>query len=112
MRTIIKWIKENLTLFDFYWMGTAAFIFLVGVLFVVLSTIKDLSEYRMKKDDFKVLENTVAVSKAEEKIIEEQLQQLKEDEVLLIQTYKNEKATIITIPADSLQYYADSLYNR
>jgi uncharacterized membrane protein (DUF106 family) len=77
------------------------------VLVVIVSVVQAYREVSKTTIDYK----KVRLTKKQYKTVAEAVAVLKEDEILIIQELKNEKQKIIILPADSLQYYADSLYS-
>lgn len=80
----------------------------VFVMVIILSIVRDLSHVSFNKENLKL---NKSYTRHQEKLINEKLKLLKENEVLLIQEFKNEQLRIKIIPADDLQHYADSLYS-
>lgn len=99
---VATWIKKNLIL-----------IVLMGLLIAlayVITTIILLA--RSVPSDLKLLNRQLPITAKEDSTVTNELRKLRDKEVLIIYAFKNEEIKVKRIPDDSLQYWADSLYNR
>lgn len=99
---VATWIKKNLIL-----------IVLMGLLIAlayVITTIILLA--RSVPSDLKLLNRQLPITAKEDSTVTNELRKLRDKEVLIIYAFKNEEIKVKRISDDSLQYWADSLYNR
>lgn len=119
---IPKWIKKliaskavgwALNAWEFiraFWPFVAAVVMLYTA-WVIIHTTNELRRIRLKQREVKVWNKKIETTAEDDSLIVSELRKLHEREVVIIYTYEDEKVRIKRIPDDSLQFWADSLYN-
>lgn len=79
---------------------------------VIVHTTNELRDIRLNQKDVKVWNKKIETTAEDDSLIVDELRKLREHELVIIYTHNDEKVRIKRIPDDSLQYWADSLYNR
>jgi hypothetical protein len=87
----------------------------VGVMlytaWVIIHTTNELRAIRLNQKQVKVWSHKIETTAEDDSLIVGELRKLREHEMVIIYTNIDEKVRIKRIPDDSLQYWADSLYN-
>jgi hypothetical protein len=78
---------------------------------VIIHTTNELRAIRLNQKEVKLWNKKIETTAEDDSLILGELRKLREREVVIIYTYQDEKVRIKRIPDDSLQYWADSLYN-
>lgn len=78
---------------------------------VIVNTTNELRSVRLNQKEVKVWSKKIETTAEDDSMIVGELRKLHEREVVIIYTYEDEKVRIKRIPDDSLQFWADSLYN-
>jgi hypothetical protein len=107
MKMILNWIRDRWALV----VGIAIpILVLLGLVWGTSRIVQGCK--RAKVAELNLWNKHVELSAAEDSVLVKEFEGLRENEVIIIATRKNEKTRIAKIPVDSLQYWADSLYNR
>lgn len=90
--------------------------FIVAALIVwfavsIIRSANELKDIRLNQKDVKLWNKKIETTAEDDSLIVRELRKLRENEVAIIYTYQNEEVHIKRIPNDSLQFWADSLYN-
>jgi len=79
---------------------------------VIIHTTNELRGIRLNRKDVKVWNKKIETTAEDDSLVVDELRKLREREIVIIYTHEDEKVRIKRIPDDSLQFWADSLYNR
>jgi hypothetical protein len=93
-----------------YW-EMLALVCIVLIVLIIGLTIQELHSAGISAKDINLWNKRVELSAEEDSTLKMELRRLRENEVIIIYTHENERAKIFKISDDSLQYWADSLYN-
>jgi hypothetical protein len=83
----------------------------IYMLFVILKSGMELRDIRLNQKQVKVWNKKIETTAEDDSLIVDELRKLREHEVVIIYTNEDEKVRIKRIADDSLQFWADSLYN-
>jgi hypothetical protein len=87
-------------------------LFGIGLMALIVGlTIMEFQTIGVGDRDLRLWNKRVELSAGEDSTLRMELGKLRENEVIIIYTHENERAKIFKIPDDSLQFWADSLYN-
>lgn len=78
---------------------------------VIIHTTNELRNIRLNQKEVKLWNKKIETTAEDDSLIVGEMRKLRENEVVIIYTYQDEKVRIKRIPDDSLQFWADSLYN-
>ncbi|MCP9765125.1 hypothetical protein [Lacihabitans soyangensis] len=93
-----------------FWPFVAAAIMLY-IAWVIIHTTNELRAIRLNQKKVKVWNKKIETSAEDDSLIVDQMRKLREHELVIIYTHNDEKVRIKRIADDSLQFWADSLYN-
>ena len=83
----------------------------IYMLFVIVKSGMELKKIRLNQKQVKVWNKKIETSAEDDSLIVDELRKLREHELVIIYTHNDEKVRIKRIADDSLQFWADSLYN-
>jgi hypothetical protein len=104
------WALNALEFVRAYWPFVGAGM-LLYISWVIINTTNELKGIKVNQKAVKLWNKKVETTAEDDSLVVNELRQLRENEVVIIYTYENEKVHVKRIPDDSLQFWADSLYN-
>ncbi len=94
-----------------FWVFILSVILGLYVLALVFRTIRTNRAIRLKERELQTIRKDINGLEATELEVAQEMETLRQTEIIIIEKYGEQAMGIIRIPKDSLQYYADSLYN-
>lgn len=104
------WVLNAWEFIRAFWPFVGAVV-LIYTAWVIIHTTNELRAIRLNGKDVKVWNKKIETTAEDDSLIVQELRKLREHELVIIYTNIDEKVRIKRIPDDSLQYWADSLYN-
>lgn len=85
--------------------------FAIWFVFFISSITDSCKKARINEKQIRLYNKKINTTSEDDSLVVDELRKLREHEIVIIYTHYDEKVRIKRIPDDSLQYWADSLYN-
>jgi hypothetical protein len=92
-----------------YWF-VVVIVLCLSVGYLITKTLMDFGKTKPNAEQVTMLKKRNEILQAQELVAAKRAEELEQVQVIIIEHYKNERSKVFSIPGDSLQFYADSLY--